>query len=337
MRFLKRPSTLKGELQLLFLAVGTAFLVLATILLHQNGQASLRRQLMAAATTAAETAAALIDNDDHRGIRTAADMNGAGFRTIVEDLGGLRRANPAIYHLFTLAPTGRLGDWGVVVDMGGAAPIRDDASLHGGRLPIGAPPPESVPSALLLRGMEQSVCEILELDKPSRARVVAVSPIRARSGESVGLAVVEQSAANLIAEARLLGYVSIGLFLVGLLASVVASNAVSRWVTRPVDDLLRGVEEIGRGNLGARIETKARNELGALGGAINQMAAGLEEAQRRDAEHQERLRELHRWGSEATTTLDLPHTLQVAAQGMLAICGGNESIPQTSFSTRSLS
>jgi len=326
MRFPQRPRTLKGELQLLFLAVGTSFLLLATVLLYQNGQSSLRRQLMASGVNASETAAALIDTHDHRSIRTAADMNGPGFRTIVEDLSALRRANPNIYHLFTLAPTGRLGEWGVVVDMGGMAPLREDAELRRGRMPIGAPPPESVPSDLLLHGMEASAAEILDLNNPNRARVVAVSPIRSRTGESVGLVVVESSAANLLAEAKLLWYVSIAVFLLGLFASVIASGVVSRWVTRPVVDLLRCVETIAKGDLAVRVSTPSRNELGALGSAFNQMAESLEQAHVRDLAQQERLRELHRHGAQAAATLDLDHTLNVAARGMLEICGGNESI-----------
>ncbi len=326
MRFLRQPRTLKVELQILFVAVGTVFLLLATVLLYQNGQASIRRQLMDTAATAAETAAALINNDDHRSVRTAADMNGQGFRTIVEDLGALRRANTSIYHLFTLAPLGRLGQWGVVVDMGGSAPVRDDAELQRGRLPIGAPPPQGIPLDLLNRGMLGSECEILDLHDTSRTRVVAVAPIRSKNGESVGLAVVELSAATLIAEARLLWYISIGVFLLGLLASIIASSAVSRWVTRPVEDLLRGVGAIAKGDLAVRVPTTSRNELGALGESFNQMAASLEAAQGRDAAQQERLRELHRLGSEAAATLDLPQTLEVAARGMLEICGGNEAI-----------
>jgi len=34
---------------------------------------------------------------------------------------------------------------------------------------------------------------------------------------------------------------------VGLVVSVVASNMASRWVTRPIEDLLRAVDEISRG------------------------------------------------------------------------------------------
>ncbi len=326
MRLFGKPRTLQVELQVLFLAVGTTFLALATVLLYQNGQASLRRQLIGTATTAAETAAALVNVDGHRSIRRAADMNSAGFRTIVEDLSALRRANPAIYHLFTLAPTGNLGQWGVVVDMGGTAPIVDDQELRGGRLPIGAPPPTNVPQSLIHDGMESPVCKILELDHADRARVVAISPIRGKQGESVGLAVVEMSAAGLLAEARLLGYVSIAIFLLGLFASIVASSLVSRWVTRPLHELLRGVQAIAKGELGARVETTARNEIGELGNAINQMAAGLEASQQRDAAQQARLRDLHRIGSEAAATLELPATLEVAARGMAEICGGAESI-----------
>ena len=323
MRFLQRPRSLKGELQILFLAVGSGFLVLATILLYQNGQAALRRQLASTATTAAETAAALISAEDHRQIRTPQDMNTPGFRTIVQYLSALRRANPAIYHLFTLAPVGRLGAWGVIVDMGGTQPIREESNLRGGRMPIGSPPPATVPPELLRSAMSGTSCEVLDLTRPDLARVVAVSPIRTESGESVGLVVVELSAAGLIAEAHLLWYVTLGIFVVGLAASVVASNAVSSWVTRPIDELLRGVEQISRGRLETRIQVNAQNELGALGEAVNQMAQSLEASQALNSAQQARLRDLHQLGSQAAATLDLPRMLEVAALGLRSICGGD--------------
>src|SRR5258705_3649626 len=146
MRLFKRPRTLKDELQLLFLAVGSAFLVLATILLYQNGQASLRRQLISSASAAAETAAALISLEDHRSVRSPSDMNEKPFRTIVQNLGALRRANPDIVHLFTMAPIGELGSWRVVVDMGGSAPVPEEARLVRDRLPIRSAPPATLPS-----------------------------------------------------------------------------------------------------------------------------------------------------------------------------------------------
>ncbi len=136
---------------------------------------------------------------------------------------------------------------------------------------------------------------------------------------------MELSAGELISEARLLWYVTLGIFLVGLAASVIASNSVSRWVTRPIDELLRGVEAIAKGNFQSRIDVKSRNELGALGLAFNQMAESLEAAQARNDAQQTRLRDLHQLGSEAAATLELSRMLDVAAHGLRAICGGQES------------
>ena len=325
MRLLQRPRTLKDELQLLFLAVGSAFLVLATVLLYQNGQASLRRQLIASASTAAETASALVSLEDHRSVRSPADVNERAFRTIVQNLGALRRGNPEIIHLFTLAPIGELGTWRVVVDMGGSAPVREERNLVHGRLPVGSPPPTSLPTSLIHAGMAGTAAEILDLSHPSQARAVAVSPIVAPQGGAVGLVVVEVSASGLIEEVRLLWYVSIAIFLVGLVVSVVASNLASRWVTRPIEELLRAVDEISRGNLRARVESQSRNELGALGEAFNLMAKNLEVSKAANDEQQNLLRELHRTGSQVAATLELPRMLETAARGIRAICGGEEA------------
>jgi signal transduction histidine kinase len=325
MRIFQRPSTLKDELQILFLAVGSAFLVLATVLLYQNGQAALRRQLIASASSAAETASALVSLEDHRAVRTPQDFNSRPFRMIVQSLGALRRANPDIVHLFTIAPIGELGGWGVVVDMGGSAPDREERNLVRGRLPIGSPPPASLPNSLIHQGMAGTTAEILDITSPRRARAVAVTPIIGPHGGSVGLVVVELSAAGLIQEVRLLWYVSIAIFLVGLVVSVVASNLASRWVTRPIEELLRGVDEIAKGNLRARVLSQSRNELGALGYAFNLMAKSLEASKAKNDEQQALLRELHRTGSQVASTLELPRMLETASRGLRAICGGEEA------------
>ena len=325
MRFFPGLRSLQGELQIVFLAVGTAFLVLASFLLYQNGQAALRRQISGTAITAAETAAALIALEDHRRLREPPDMNSAAFRNIVINLGALRRANPAIFHLFTLAPVGELGAWGIVVDLGSSASDQDE-TFRSGRLPIGSKPPKEVPLELIHRGMTGSASRIFELSRPDLARVIAVAPLRTLSGESIGLAVVEMSAASLASEARLLAYVSVAIFLLGLAASVMASNFVARWVTRPIEDLSRGVEEISKGNLDTRVGGASRgNELGALARAFNNMAEGLQLSRTRSFAHQDRLRNLHRLGLETGSNLEMTRMLEVAAGGIHAICGGEEA------------
>jgi signal transduction histidine kinase len=321
-----RPKTLKGQLKVVFIVVGSVFLVLASIVLYRNGEAALRRRLIANAETAAETAASLVAVQDHRSIRSAEDMNSAAFRDIVTELSALRRANPSITHLFTLSPVGQLGSWGVIVDMGGAAPDRRGVELVHGRLPIGAPPPRSVPPDLIRDAMTGTTSRIIDFPDPSRARVVAISPIRGTNGVSTGLAVAELSAADLIEETQSLLLLSLGIFIVGLIVSILASNLASRWVTRPVEDLLAAVDEIAKGNLRARVPTRTRNELGALGSAFNLMAQSLETSQTKSLGHQQRLRELHQLGSQVTSTLELSRMLEIAAAGMRAICGGTEVV-----------
>jgi signal transduction histidine kinase len=61
---------------------------------------------------------------------------------------------------------------------------------------------------------------------------------------------------------------------VALLASLLGL-VVARSITRPMNQLVAGAEEIGRGNLDQRIEVRARHEFGQLAGAFNQMAASL--------------------------------------------------------------
>jgi PAS domain S-box-containing protein len=50
----------------------------------------------------------------------------------------------------------------------------------------------------------------------------------------------------------------------------------ARTITRPVHRLVRGAEQIGRGNLDYRIEVRGRDEIAQLSGAFNQMAQDLQ-------------------------------------------------------------
>jgi len=56
------------------------------------------------------------------------------------------------------------------------------------------------------------------------------------------------------------------------------------------------------------------------------MAQSLETSQAKNNAQRARLHELHRLGSDAASTLDLPRMLEIAASGLRAICGGTEAI-----------
>jgi PAS domain S-box-containing protein len=73
-----------------------------------------------------------------------------------------------------------------------------------------------------------------------------------------------------------------------ILAVVVLGLFYARTITRPVGQLVRGVGEIGRGNLDYRLAVRSQDEVGQLAGAFNAMAADLERLSR----------ETHAWTAE---------------------------------------
>ncbi len=82
--------------------------------------------------------------------------------------------------------------------------------------------------------------------------------------------------------------VVLGALVLGLVLTVFL---VSR-IIRPINQLTKGTEEIGRGNLDYRIEVKSRTEIGRLADTINEMARRLKTARKELIENERFEREL---------------------------------------------
>ena len=66
----------------------------------------------------------------------------------------------------------------------------------------------------------------------------------------------------------------------GIFAAVIISLALmilTRRLTRPLEELVQGAEQIGQGNLDIRIPVRGKDEFGHLAGEFNQMASRLQE------------------------------------------------------------
>ncbi len=72
------------------------------------------------------------------------------------------------------------------------------------------------------------------------------------------------------------------------LGTALLAGSYSRTITGPVRQLVKGVEEIGRGNLDYQIALRSRDEFGQLAGAFNQMTSNLHQA-RDETAHSQRL------------------------------------------------
>ncbi|MBI4390411.1 MAG: HAMP domain-containing protein [candidate division NC10 bacterium] len=85
--------------------------------------------------------------------------------------------------------------------------------------------------------------------------------------------------------------------------------AIAVLVSRPIRRLMRGTEEIGRGNLETRIPVRSRTEIGDLARAFNRMAESLREARRRTQAEEDRRIALER---------HIRHAEKLAVIGQLA-------------------
>ncbi len=85
---------------------------------------------------------------------------------------------------------------------------------------------------------------------------------------------------------------TLGLIAVVLGSALVVTTAAS--ILRPISQLLRGTEEIAKGNLTHRVAHSGKDELATLAAHFNDMAQNLTSAQERLVEHNRKLEEAHR-------------------------------------------
>lgn len=65
-------------------------------------------------------------------------------------------------------------------------------------------------------------------------------------------------------------------FLVAALLVVLMAFFVSRWITRPIGSLTRGIQRVGQGDFSGRVEVKGQGEMARLARAFNDMSQKVE-------------------------------------------------------------
>lgn len=88
----------------------------------------------------------------------------------------------------------------------------------------------------------------------------------------------ERDEATAVRDAALnrLGTAAFASFIAALLLMLGVAALVSRWIAKPLRQMVRAARAMSRGELGQRVETAARDEIGQLAGAFNAMADSLE-------------------------------------------------------------
>lgn len=89
--------------------------------------------------------------------------------------------------------------------------------------------------------------------------------------------IVQQSVKEAHASSREMALRSWVLILFSLAATLAVAFALARWIVRPILRLIQGTRRIASGDLSHRIDTRRRDEIGALASSFNEMAASLKQ------------------------------------------------------------
>jgi PAS domain S-box-containing protein len=197
------------------------------------------------------TAAAPIVSPEGRVVAVlAGPVNMEEMNTIVQRRSGLHQTDDAFLvntsNLFVTQP--RLIPAAAILQRGVHTEAVNECLAHKSG-EIAALDYRDVPSFIVYRWMpERQLCLIVKMDQTE-----ALAPVRA-----------------------LASTMALSGGLVFLLGSIVAL-LMSRSIARPVRQLAKGAERIGRGDLDVRIEVRSEDEIGKLGIAFNDMATAIGE------------------------------------------------------------
>lgn len=178
---------------------------------------------------------------------------------------------------------------GFRVDDGFARALQGLAASEVSVLGPGAGGPRLLASSLETeRRRELAAAATVLPEEASAPRVMALGgeeylslsvPLPGIAGQGLS-ALLQRSLDRALAPFRRLQWVLLGLFLLGVLLSLVGGAAIAGTVSRPVWQLARGAARVAEGDYSQRVELHQRDEVGELARSFNHMVAGLAERDR---------------------------------------------------------
>ncbi|MDD3089083.1 MAG: SpoIIE family protein phosphatase [Candidatus Omnitrophica bacterium] len=101
------------------------------------------------------------------------------------------------------------------------------------------------------------------------------APLRDGEGRTIGILGVDISAQTVSGLVKQIRDRAVMVFIATLIFAVLAANLASWWLTKPLKNIVNGMEQVSKGDLDHMIEIGADDELGAVARNFNRMAAEL--------------------------------------------------------------
>lgn len=123
---------------------------------------------------------------------------------------------------------------------------------------------------------------------------------------------------ELVIGQKRIGGIILGLILAVCVSVIGMTLFIRKDVVLPFENLIKGVESIGKGNLDARISSKSRDEIGELSRAFDQMVSRLKEVMVARASLQAEVMHLDRVATMGTLTAALAHEINQPLAAILS-------------------
>ena len=252
--------------------------ILGNFVLYQYSMHSQFEQMRENLKVISQTAALALDAD----MLQRVPLNREGtksqeYAALAAQLAKIKKANPPLKYIYTMAKTKRPGIWQFIVDpdpSSGKILARGTTSFPGDPYNVARFP------EMLTAFEGPSADKQLTTDEWG-ATVSAYAPIYDAAGKAIAILGVDINANEIYAMQKAVRLRSLFILCVGILMSLALGFLISRRVSRPIKKLVEGTRKIAAGDLEHKVELKAQDEIGELANSFNEMAASLSESRKK--------------------------------------------------------
>jgi sigma-B regulation protein RsbU (phosphoserine phosphatase) len=196
-------------------------------------------------------------------VPTRANMNSKEYKELREKLRSIMEVHPDIADVYVLVDTERPGIMKFLANADDEDPIdcgEDfDVTLY----------PE------LMKAVNGPTADHEILSDRWGDWLSGYSPVKKDNGDTVAILGVDISAETVGQMRNTVFMNAVYVFLVGIIFSIAVGHLVSWWLTKPLNVVMRGMQEIRTGNLEYKIPVRSHDEIGKLGHNFNTMAHEL--------------------------------------------------------------
>lgn len=204
-------------------------------------------------------------------------VDSSAYKTVVAKLKDIKRANPLIKYIYTMAKTDQEGVWQFIADPDPVMGKKKGAQTHsypGDRYAVARFPQMS-------KAFEGPSADIkLEIDEWG-VTLSGYAPIFDKANRAVAMVGVDIEARDIYTLQRTVHIRALLVLLLGILVSLLLGMFASKRIVRPIKELVEGTRRIAKGELNYQVHIKSDDEIALLAASFNRMAKALNDSQKK--------------------------------------------------------